>query len=77
MLPTEILRANMWRNVKKLVLIKYQSLRKRSTRSKLDRDKKSAVLKRKVRQKNSNTNETVSPMVPTKVKNKLKQSKTI
>ena len=38
---------------------------------------KKCCAEKKVRQKNSNTNETVSPMVPTKVKNKLKQSKMI
>ena len=46
MLPTEILRASMWRNVEKLLLIKCQSLRKRSTRSKLERGKENAMLKR-------------------------------
>ena len=35
------------RNVEKLVLIKCQSLRKRSTRSKLETDKESVMLKRK------------------------------
>ena len=47
MLPTEILRASVWKNVEKLVSIKCQNLRKRSTKSKLERDKESAVLKRK------------------------------
>ena len=46
MLPTEILEANSWRNVDKLALIKCQSLRKRSTRSKLERDGESGMLKR-------------------------------
>ena len=60
MLPTEILKANMWRNVENLTLIKCQSLRKRSTRSKLESQRKCRSEK-KARQENSNTTETSPP----------------
>ena len=60
MLPTEIVKANTWRKLEKLALIKCQSLRKRSTRSKLERDRKCHTGK-KARQENSNTIKTSSP----------------
>ena len=60
MLPTEILKANVWRNVEKLALIKCQSLRNRNTRSKPERDRKCHAEK-KARQENSNTSYQNSP----------------
>ena len=63
MLPTNILRASVWRNVEKLLLLKCQSLSKKDEyKIEAEKRQRKCRAEKKAKQENSNTSETACPI---------------